>query len=178
MCNKSKQIITCILFLIITTSFNPFVIFANDVDEYYEMQNCPVYSSFEDALDNTLLIQPYSDTEFYTLEPIFYRSGETEKVHVYMIYNGTKPANAIDIRNFEIWNTNLLKRKQLVPTFSIGVKEFTSHTYAQIPIRRENPIYLSASIKAVRVDIGTRKVYIPGHGWLQGNDPIGQWPIK
>lgn len=182
MSKKACRISLSIIYIILLIAMITGISFATENDKGIE---CKIYDSFGELMDDTILIQPTasltqptaSDIGAYKLEPKFYRSGDTTKVHVYMHYKGTDKANSINIKGFEIWNTNLLDRKQLVPTFSVGVRDFVASKDAYIPIRRDNPIKLAKSVKAVRVNIGTRRVYVIGHGWMEGNDPIGQWDV-
>ncbi len=165
----SKKLFLATISLIICMFICSSTTFANEVVSVSE--EIPVYGSNREAFDS----QYTPNIRSARLEPVFIRSGDTTKVEVYVQYTGDDPANAVKITNFEIWNTNLLNRKQLVPTFSPGTRNFMAAKEAHVRLKE---VKLATSVKAVRVDVGTYQAYIMGYGWISAGDPVGQKPIK
>lgn len=143
--------------------------------EYIEI---PIYNSYEEySADKAQLesklraAQPRKTAIMY---PFFIRSGDTTKVEVYYSYEGPDAANAIKIKDMEIWNASLLHRK-LLAELDPGIINFKADKLAKIRI---DEVDIPTKETALRVNVKLIQVYILNVGWLSGNDPIGQWTIN
>lgn len=138
----------------------------------------PIYDSIEEYTadkaqleKNLKAVQP---RKFATLSPVFIRSGNTTKVNVYYSYDGSDIANALKIKNMEIWNASLLHR-ELLATLNPGFTEFTAGKSARVPLGN---VTIPKSETSVRVNVDSIQVYILNTGWVSGTDPMGQWDIS
>ncbi|MFT9495719.1 hypothetical protein, partial [Anaerosolibacter sp.] len=111
---------------------------------------------------------------FNTITPFFIRSGDTERVQVYLNYSGTDPANAIKFTSLKINSPSLI--------FPTTYGSFPAKTYNFGVVSTNYNVYIGnvnipTTETKVRVSDSGVMAYQIDYGWSSFTNMIGEWPI-
>lgn len=113
--------------------------------------------------------------------PFLIRSGNTEKVEVYLHYSGTKPANSIRFKSLILKECNLLLPEKTYGTFTPSPPYiYSTHAFPAgvIGSVRIGDVSIPTDKSSVRVNTSDLQVFYMSGGWNSFSNITGCWTLN